>query len=118
MRAFGKILVVMTVVTLLASCNLFFQTQVSFLNSTNTYSFLAIKLGGVDYESTLSPGQQTSFFPIDGGTYTLSTKGIDGVFYEWPVKQQISSGYSYTFIFSINSITNTLTYSTYVALQR
>jgi len=118
MAVAGKIFAVVIAATSLASCNLFFQTQISFQNNTSTYTFLAIKLGAVDYESTLSPGQQTPFFPIGGGSYALSTKGIDGVFYEWPVEQQISPGYSYTFIFSINSVTNTLAYSTYIALQK
>jgi hypothetical protein len=117
MALIGKIAAVL-MIAFLASCSLFFQTQVSFQNNTSTYTFLAIKLGSVDYETTLSPGQQTPFFPIDPGLDSLYTKGIEGVFYQWPVQQSIASGYSYTFVFSVNSTTNSLVYSTYVALQR
>jgi hypothetical protein len=119
MRAVGKALSLIVITTFIASCSLFFQSQVSFRNNTSSYTFLAIKLGtAVDYEATLSPGQQTPFFDISGGSYSLYTKGIDGVFYQWPVPQEVVPGYSYTFIFSINSATNTLAYSTYIALQK
>jgi hypothetical protein len=101
----------------LVSCQLFFQTQVSFQNGTSSYTFLEIKLGSVDYATTLPPGQQTSFFPIGPGLYTLYTTGVDGVVYSWPVKQPIAGGYSYTIIFGVNSTTNALSYSTYIALQ-
>ncbi len=117
MALVGKIAAAV-MIAFLASCSLFFQTQISFQNNTSTYTFLAIKLGSVDYESTLSPGQQTSFFSISPGSYTLSTKGVEGVFYQWPVQQSIAGGYSYTMIFSVNSATNSLVYSTYVALQK
>ena len=107
-----------TLTFFLFSCQLFFQTQVSFQNTTSSYTFLEIKLGSVDCTSTLSPGGQTSFFPIDAGSYTLYTRGVDGVLYEWPVQQSIVGGYSYTIMFAINSTTNNLTYTTYVALEK
>jgi len=105
-------------IAFLASCQLFFPTQISFQNSTSSYTFVEIKLGTVDYTTELSPGQQTSFLPISAGSYTLYTKGIDGVSYAWPVRQAIAGGYSYTMIFSVNGTTNNLVYSTYVALEK
>ena len=117
MALVGKIAAVV-MIAFLAGCSLFFPTQVSFQNNTSTYTFLAIKLGPLDYETTLSPGQQTAFFTINPGLYSLLTKGIEGVFYQWPAQQEVTGGYSYTIIFSVNSATNSLVYSTYVALQR
>lgn len=117
MAALGKTSVAI-MAAFLVSCQLLFQTQVSFQNSTSSYTFLEIKLGSIDYTSTLSPGQQTSFFPVGQGLYTLSTRGIDGVLYAWPVKQSIAGGYSYTIIFAVNSTTNSLSYTTYVALEK
>jgi len=117
MRAAGKIAAMLTI-AFLASCQLFFQTQVSFQNSTSSYTFVEIKLGSVDYTTELPPGPPTSFLPILPGSYTLYTKGIDGVLYAWPVKQSIAGGYSYTLTFSQNSTTNSLSYSTYVALEK
>ena len=117
MAVLGKIAVAI-MAAFLVSCQLLFQTQVSFQNSTSSYTFLEIKLGSVDYTTALPPGQQTSFFPIDRGLYTLYTTGIDGVVYAWPVQQPIAGGYSYTMIFGVNATTNALFYSTYIALQR
>jgi len=104
-------------VALLCSCDLFFQTQVSFQNNTSSYTFLEIQLGSVTYTAALSPGTKTSFFPISPGSYTLYTEGIDGILYAWPAQQSIAGGYSYTIIFSMNSTSNALVYSTYIALQ-
>ena len=62
----------------------FSRRRSSFQNSTSSYTFLEIKLGSIDYTSTLSPGQQTSFFPVGQGLYTLSTREIDGVLLRGP----------------------------------
>jgi hypothetical protein len=102
-------------VIFLLSCNLVTQTQVSFWNNTSTYTFLAIKIGGVDYTTALAPGSVTSYFPIAPGTYSLSTEGISGAWYQWPAPQQIARGYSYQLVFSIDA-SNSLSYSTYVAM--
>ena len=113
----GKIVLAIMIASL-ASCNFFFQTQVSFENSTSSYTFLAIKIGSVDDETPLTPNQQTSFTPIGQGSYYLYTKGIDGIWYQWPAQQSIAAGYSYTIIFSADSTTGNLTYSTYIALEQ
>ena len=113
----GKIAVAI-MIAFLASCNLFFQTQVSFLNNTSTYTFLAIELGSVDYETALSPGAQSPWFSIAPGSYSLYTMGTNGILYQWPTEQSIVVGYSYTIIFSVNTTTNSLFYSTYVALEK
>ncbi|MGA2612605.1 MAG: hypothetical protein ABSG38_04025 [Spirochaetia bacterium] len=102
----------------LAQCSLFFPTQVGFQNNTSTYTFLAIKLGSVDVETALTPGQQTQYFSIDPGTYSLYTKSIDGILYQWPAAQPIAGGFSYTIMFSQNSTTNSIGYSTYVSVQK
>ena len=105
-------------IVFLASCNLFFPTQVSFTNaassSTASYTFLEIRLGSVDYLTTLSPGQSTAFFPISPGSYTLFTRGTNGVLYQWPVQQPIMNGYSYTLVFFLNN--TTISYSTSIAM--
>ncbi len=117
MAAVGKTLAGLMILSL-ASCQLFFPTQVSFQNATSTYTFLEIKLGSADYTAELSPGQQSSFLGVSPGSYTLYTKGIDGILYAWPVPQSIAGGYSYTLIFSVNTTTNSLVYSTYIALEK
>lgn len=103
-------------IAFLASCNLFFPTQVSFTNATSSYTFVEIQLGSVDYLTALSPGQSTGFFQISPGTYTLSTRGMNGVLYQWPVQQQIIDGYSYTLVFFQNN--TTISYSTSIAMVR
>jgi hypothetical protein len=117
MAAFRIIAAAITVV-FLVSCDLFFQTQVSFQNNTSSYTFLEIELGSDDYTSTLAPGAKTPFVSISPGSYTLYTEGIDGVLYAWPTQQSITGGYSYTIIFSVNSANNALVYSTYIALEK
>jgi len=106
------------IVVFLVSCDLFFQTQVSFQNNTPSYTFLEIELGSVNYTSSLAPGVKTAFMSISPGSYTLYTEGIDGILYAWPTQQSIAGGYSYTIIFSLNSANNALIYSTYIALEK
>ena len=99
---------------LLCSCNLFYSTKVSFLNSTASYTFTEIKLGPLDYPAPLAPGQAIGYAEIDPGTYTLSTKGIDGTWFQWPVPQAVERGYSYTLTFV--TVNNTIQYQVYVAM--
>ena len=97
------------------SCSLITPTQVSFRNNTYTYTFLAIAIGSVNYASTLAPGQATPYFSIAPGTYYLATEGVSGIWYQWPTPQQISQGYSYQLVFSVD-VSNNLYYSTYIAM--
>ncbi len=113
----GKIAVAVMIVSL-AQCNLFFPTQVSFQNNTSAYTFVAIKLGSIDYETALTPGQQSPYISLDPGSYYLYTKGTNGILYQWPAKQPIAGGFSYTIIFSENTTTNSLIYSTYVSVAK
>lgn len=112
----GKIAKAAAVIPIIfLSCSLVTPTQVSFSNNTSTYTFLAIKIGTVNYTSTLAPGQYTPYFPISPGTYYLSTQGISDAWYQWPNAQQIAQGYSYQFIFSVD-VSNNLYYSVYVSM--
>lgn len=77
----GKIAVAVMIVSL-AQCNLFFPTQVSFQNNTSAYTFVAIKLGSIDYETALTPGQQSPYISLDPGSYYLYTKGTNGILYQ------------------------------------
>jgi hypothetical protein len=87
---------------LLCSCNLFFPTQVSFLNSTASppfagYTIIEIKIGSIDNSTTLLPGQGLPYTQIDPGSYTLSVQLSDATWHQWPRK--IDNGYSYNLIF-------------------
>jgi len=97
---------------LLASCNLYLTTQVGFQNSTGTYTFDEIKIASIDITTPLPPSSTTSFFTVDSGSYTLYTKGTNGIWYQWPAPQTFQKGYSCLITFSINS-QSVLTYSAY-----
>jgi len=104
-------------VAFLAGCNLTFPTQVSFQNATSpSYTFLEIRIGSVDYTSTLAPGQATRFFEISPGSYTVFTRGTNGILYQWPQQQPIAQGYSYTLVFFLNN--SSINYSTYISMTR
>ncbi|HVO37502.1 MAG TPA: hypothetical protein VMV03_00600 [Spirochaetia bacterium] len=101
-------------VAFLAGCNLVFPTQVSFQNATTSYTFLEIRIGSVDYLSGLAPGQATGFFEISPGSYTVFTRGTNGILYQWPQQQSIVQGYSYTLVFFVNN--TSINYSTYISM--
>ncbi len=101
-------------ILLLTSCSLFTTTQISFWNSTFSYTFQAIQIGSVD-AGTLGPNTTTAYFPIAAGTYTLSTEDSNGVWTQWPTRPQISPGYSYQLVFALD-ISGNLYYSTYVSM--
>ena len=88
---------------ILASCNLLSPTQVGFWNTTTSYTFMEIKLGSIDYQATLAPGYSTPFFPINSGSYTLYTRGTNGILFQWPVPQPISAGHSCVLVFYLNN---------------
>ena len=107
------------ILCLVVSCNLFLKTQVAFENATTSYTFTEIKIGTVDVTTPLPPAPATAsvtaFVPIDPGSYTLFTKGMNGIWYQWPVPQPFDRGYSCLITFRINS-ENYLTYSTYATM--
>lgn len=100
----------------ICSCNLFFSTKISFLNSTTSYIFTEIKFGPIDYATPLPPGQGISYIPIDPGSYTLFTRGVDGILYQWPVPQPVERGYSYTLTFTTQN--SQIVYDVYIAMVR
>ncbi len=103
-------------IVFLAGCNLFYPTQIGFQNATGSYTFLEIKIGPVDYTTTLSPGGSTGFFGIPAGTYTLYTRGSNGILFSWPVQQSIASGYTYTLVFFLNN--TSINYSTNISMTK
>ena len=110
--------VVVIIAGFLASCNLVSQTQVGFWNQTSSYTLLEVKIGSVDYTTTLSPGSSpTAYFPMGEGSYTLYTRGTNDILYQWPTKQQFARGFGYILIFTTDA-SNNLQYSVYVSIAQ